>query len=305
MLSPPINTFSKYYRKKYGQVIGKIPLDTGLVCPNRLSGGCIYCRPGSFTPSYLEKKDSIAVQLELGKKYLLRDRFKLYFGYFQQETTTALSTTVLLPMLDDVLAGEDCVGIIISARPDCLDQLLLEKIAELARYTGKEFLLEIGLQSSHDRSLKLLNRNHSFADFVDAVTKIKAFEFLQIGVHLILGIPGETEQDMLTSLRTVCDMGVDAIKLHHLQVIRDTPLHTMHCQKEIPVFTADTYLELLANLLPQIPKEIVMHRLWSHSHPELLVAPRWNLFAGDLSARLQQMMEHRDLYQGKYVDQAR
>jgi len=299
MSNPTINTFSRHYRAKYGQVVGKIPLDTGLVCPNRQLGGCIYCRAGSFTPSYLNKNDSIAVQLELGKKHLLRDRFKLFFGYFQQETTTALLAASLLPMLEDVLAEEDCIGIIISARPDCLEQLLLEKLADLARHSGKEFLLEIGLQSCHERSLQLLNRNHSVADFVDAVSRIKALEVLQIGVHLILGILGETEEDMRTSLRTVCDLGVDAIKLHHLQVIRDTPLHTMHCQQEIPVFSAQAYMELLTRLLPQISKHIVMHRLWSHSHPDLLVAPRWNLLAGDLSVQLQKMMEEQGVYQGK------
>ncbi|MGW8161697.1 MAG: TIGR01212 family radical SAM protein [Desulfobulbales bacterium] len=298
----PVNTFSLHYREKYGQAVGKIPLDTGLVCPNRQHGGCIYCHAGSFTPSYLDKNDSIADQLELGKKFLLKDRFRIFFGYFQQETSTAMAAARLIPVLAEVLADRNCAGIIVSTRPDNLDRLLLEKLAELARKTGKEFLLEIGLQSFHERSLKLLNRNHSVQDFVDAVNRIQAAPELQIGVHLILGIPGESEEDMRTSLCAVCDLGVDAIKLHHLQVIRDTSLHAMHRQQEIPVFTAEGYLELLTRLLPEIPQHIVMHRLWSHSHPDLLVAPRWDLFAGNLSVRLRAMLAEQGVYQGKFSD---
>ena len=302
METHPVNTFSLYYRGKYGQAVGKIPLDIGLVCPNREHGGCIYCRPGSFTPSYLDKNDSLALQLALGKKYLLKDRFRLFFGYFQQETSTALPAAELLPVLAEVLADRDCVGVIISTRPDCLDRLLLEKLAELARSTGKEFLLEIGLQSFHERSLRLLNRNHSVQDFVNAVTRIKKTPELQIGVHLILGIPNESEEEMRATLHAVCDLSVDALKLHHLQVIHDTPLHAMHRRHEIPVFTADGYLELLTRLLPEIPYHIVIHRLWSASHPDLLVAPRWDLFAGNLSARLRGMMEEQGVYQGKFAD---
>lgn len=299
MTTIPIHTFSNHYRKKYGQPVGKIPLDMGLVCPNRKYGGCIYCRADSFTPSYLNRNDSIAEQLKKGKTHLLRDRFKLYFGYFQQETTTALPANKLVSILQGVLPDENCVGVILSTRPDSLDPILLEELAGLAQQTKKEFLLEIGLQSVHERSLKLLNRNHDVGVFVDAVNRIKAFKELQIGVHLIFGIPGESEKDMCTSLKEVCEIGIDAIKLHHLQVIRDTPLHTMHRQQKIFLFTADKYLELLTRLLPEIPKHIVIHRLWSHSHPDLLIAPRWNLFAGNLSARLQKMMKEKEVYQGK------
>lgn len=301
MENQPVNTFSRHYRGKYGQAVGKIPLDIGLVCPNREHGGCIYCRSGSFTPSYLDKNDPLAVQLALGKKYLLKDRFRLFFGYFQQETSTALPPAELLPMLAEVLADRDCVGVIISTRPDSLDQLLLEQMAELARSTGKEFLLEIGLQSFHERSLRLLNRNHSVQDFVAAVTRIKALPELLIGVHLILGIPGESEEDMRATLHAVCGLGVDGVKLHHLQVIRDTPLHAMHRRQEVPVFTAEGYLRLLTRLLPEIPRHVVMHRLWSASHPDLLIAPRWDLFAGNLSARLREMMEEQGMYQGKFA----
>lgn len=301
MNSPLINTFSYHYRKKYGEVVGKIPLDLGIECPNRANGGCIYCHAESFAPSYLNKDNSIAVQVELGKKHLLKGRFQLYFGYFQQETSTAMAASKLIAVLRKVLADEDCVGVIVSARPDFLGQELLEQLSELARETGKEFLLEIGLQSFKEKSLKLLNRNHTIHDFVDAVSRISFVGGLQVGVHLILGIPGESERDMLATVGSVRDLGVDAIKLHHLQVIRNTPLHDMYLRQKFPVFSVDGYLDLLVKLLGEIPEQVVIHRLWSASHPELLVAPRWNMFAGNLSARLRLMMAEQGTFQGKYV----
>ncbi len=300
MTNYPINTFSHHYRRKYGRVVGKIPLDTGISCPNRQLGGCTYCRADSFTPSYLNKNDSITVQLHQGKKHLLRDRFHLYFGYFQQETSTALPHDQLIPMLKGVLADQDCVGVIISTRPDCFDQVMLEQLAYLAQQTGKEFLLEIGLQSIHEKSLQLLNRNHSVADSINAVKRVKKINGLQVGVHLILGIPGESEEDMRTTLREVGNIGVHALKLHHLQIIRDTPLHAQHLEENIPVFTAEGYLELLIRLIPEIPKQIVIHRLWSASHPDILVAPRWDMFAGNLSALLQERMAEKNVCQGKF-----
>lgn len=298
----PVNTFSFHYRRIYGKPVGKIPLDTGMICPNREHGGCIYCRQDSFAPSYLQQKDSIAVQLEKGKRFLLRDRFRLYFGYFQQESPTAMDIADLRPLLEQVLGDYHCVGVIVAARPDNLEQDVLAGLAELAERVGKECILEIGLQSFHDRSLRLLNRHHDVQDFIDTVARIKDLHILKTGVHLILGIPGETEDDMLVTLRQVCDLGVDALKLHHLQVIRDTPLHAMYRRGQIPVFSAAGYLDLLARLLPEIPEHIVIHRLWSHSHPDLLIAPRWDMLAGNLSNLLRETMSRRGVYQGKYAD---
>jgi hypothetical protein len=302
MKHPTVNSFSAHYRRKYCRGVGKIPLHAGPACPNRRHGGCIYCRPGSFAPGYLDRNDPVSRQIARGKTHLLRDRFQLFFGYFQQETATSLAAGELLPMLIPVLADPDCVGIILSARPDCLEKPLLESLAELAARTGREFLLEIGLQSSHERSLRFLNRNHSVQDFIDAVRRVKNFPGLQTGGHLIMGIPGESVEDMRVTLRLAAALGIDALKLHHLQVIRGTPLHAMYRRGDIKVFTAREYLELLTLLLPEISRRVVIHRLWSHSHPGLLAAPRWNMLAGELRVRLDRMMEKRGIWQGKNHD---
>lgn len=299
---PRIRTFGVHCRERFGETVGKIPLDLGLVCPNRAHGGCLFCRPASFTPLALRPGDSLAEQIRRGKALLLKGRFRSYFGYFQQETSTALATARLLPLLAEVLADPDCRGLILSTRPDAIAADLPSALGRLFQRTGKPSLIELGLQSIHDRSLHLLNRNHSFADFLDAVARLHRIDGLEIGAHLLLGIPGESEADMLATVRTVCALPVRSLKLHHLQVIAETPLHRLYLDGQAPVFTRQAYGELLLRLLPHIPATITLHRLWSTAHPDLLVAPRWQCLTGELSTQLQRTMVERGVWQGQRVD---
>ncbi len=299
MAPPRIRTFSHHCHARYGHAIGKIPLDLGIPCPNRARGGCIFCAPASFTPQSLRREDSIAKQIQRGKALLLKGRFRHYLAYFQQETCTALATDQLLPILHQVLEDPDCLGLILSTRPDAIAAELPRELSHLARHQGKDCLIELGLQSCHKRSLQWLNRNHSYDDFLQAVERLAQWSNLQIGVHLILGIPGESEADMQQTLQAVCSLPIHALKLHHLQVIRDTPLHRLYEQGQVPIFTLHAYMELLLALLPHIPASITIHRLWATSPPALLIAPKWNILAGELSQSLLALMEARDITQGQ------
>lgn len=300
---PRIRTFSYHYRSKFGRSIGKVPLDLGLPCPNRQRGGCIFCLPAGFTPHYLSKSDDLARQVAAGKAGLLQGRFRGYFAYFQQETCTAMPAEKLLPLLRVVLADSDCVGLILSTRPDCVEDALLEPLAELMTQSARECLFELGLQSVHERSLALLNRNHGFADFCQAAERIRAAGSFQLGAHLIFGIPGETEEDMLTSLAEVCRRGVTHLKLHHLQVLRGTPLHDLYQLGRVPLFSREGYLDFLLRALPRIPADIAIHRLWATAHPDLLVAPKWQVLAGQLSRELQEKMAAMGIWQGQLAEQ--
>jgi radical SAM protein (TIGR01212 family) len=273
-------------------------VDMGYPCPNRENGGCIFCLPASFTPSYLQKKEEIACQVAQGKQHLLKGRFTKYFGYFQQETCTSIPPAKLLQTILLLLTDDDCIGVILSTRPDYIDEQLLAPLSKIINQKGKECLFEIGLQTVHDRSLKLLNRNHSYEDFQNAVSLIQQANYFQLGVHLIFGIPGETEEDMVSSLKTVCALGIDALKLHHLQVIRNTPLHDLYKQGKVGLFSQEEYLRFLLTALPIIPAGVTIHRLWATSHPGLLVAPRWNVLANNLSRTLKEMMAEKGLRQG-------
>lgn len=299
MEPPRLRSFSQDCRECYGHTLGKIPLDLGLPCPNRAHGGCIFCHPASFTPASLRAIDPLPEQIRRGKALLLKGRFRHYLAYFQQETCTALPTDRLLPQLAQVLGDVDCRGLILSTRPDAIASDLPPALAQLTRASGKDCLVELGLQSCHARSLAWLNRNHGFEDFLAAVELLSRHDQLRIGVHLILGIPGESEADMVDSLRSVCGLPIHALKLHHLQVIRDTPLHRLYEQGQVEVLGLEEYMELLLHLLPWIPPSITLHRLWATAHPALLIAPRWNVVTAELSKRLQQFMVERDISQGQ------
>jgi len=297
---PAIRTFSIHYREKYGQPVGKIPLDCGRICPNRASGGCVFCLPASFTPSYLNPLDHIEQQLTKGKKQLLKTRFVKYLAYFQQESCTAIPLPEMVALLKRIFSDDDCLGVILSTRPDMIERSMLVKVAALVAAYGKECLIELGLQTRHDRSLRLLNRNHSVQDFIDSVRLIRTFPALQVGAHLIFGIPGESPADMAATVRFVGGLGVDAVKLHHLQVIRGTVLADWHAAGRVTVFSLAEYLELLLALLPYLPGHVTVHRLWATAHPDLLIAPKWHVLAADLSRLLQREMDATDLWQGKY-----
>ena len=278
--------------------IGKIPLDVGITCPNRLHGGCIYCRPASFTPTCLRSGDDIPTQIERGKQQLLKGRFRYYFGYFQQETVTALASARLLPLLAMVLDDPFCTGLVLSTRPDHLPDKLVESLALLIEQTNKDCLIEVGLQSIHAKSLELLNRNHTLDDFLGAVRRVRQYDRLQVGAHLIFGIPGESRADMVQTVEFVGGLNLDALKLHHLQVIKDTTLHAMYLQNRFSLFTLEEYMDLLLCILPLLPKHVTLHRLWSTSHPSLLVAPKWHVLTGELSHILQHRLAEHGLYQG-------
>jgi len=301
MIPPRVHTFSHYYRQKYGHPVGKIMVHTGYPCPNRQRGGCIFCGSASFTPGYLEQTDDIAAQIAKGKKSLIKGRFRQYFTCFQQETPTAIGTELLLPLCDFALQDTDCIGIIISTRPDYIGNELLDRLSEILVKTGKECLFELGVQSAHKRSLHLLNRNHSFSDFTDALQKIQQNEIFTTGAHVILGIPGESDLDMISTIQAVCRTGINALKLHHLQVIKNTPLHDMHMRKEISLFSLDEYIQLLLKIVVHIPPEVVIHRFWATSHPDVLIAPKWNILTGVLSVMLREKMEENGIWQGQNV----
>lgn len=301
---PTIRTFSHHCRAAYGERVGKIPLDIGLICPNRKNGGCIYCRAAGFTPSCLDKADDISVQVARAKSFLLRGRFTKYFAYFQQETSTAAPVQQLLDLFEVLLADENCVGLILSTRPDAVGDELLAPLAALITEVGKTCLFELGVQSVHESSLIRLNRNHTYADFTRTVRRLQGYGCYEVGAHLIFGIPHESEADMLHSVKEVCSLGVDALKLHHLQVVKATPLEAMWENGEVELFSMDSYLQHLMKVLVAIPEDVTLHRLWATTHPEFLVAPKWNVLAAPLSRQLREMMERQNIRQGQRVSLA-
>ncbi len=265
-----------------GIKVQKLSIDAGFSCPNRDGsiglGGCIYCNNASFTPSYCSPADPIEVQIEKGKEFFKRKYPEMkYLAYFQSYTNTfGRSADELFSMYNKAAEIEDIVGIIIGTRPDCLPDELLDKLAILN--SKKPVIVEIGAETSSDSTLRLINRNHTWQDVEDAVFRLHN-RGIRTGLHLIAGLPGESEEQVLATVRKACSLPIDSIKMHQLQIVEGTPLLRKWQSGEIEVqpFSLEDYLDLCVKIVNVVPQHICIERFLSSSPPEMVVAPKWGL----------------------------
>jgi hypothetical protein len=274
----------------------------GFTCPNRdgtvALGGCIYCNNSSFSPG--NRRLSITAQLERGKHFLRR-RYgaQKFLAYFQAYTNTYGDVQQLKSLYDEALACADIVGLSIGTRPDCVPDDVLDLLAD---YASRTYLwLELGLESGHDQTLALLNRGHTVAAFDDAVRRAQQRQ-LRLCTHLILGLPGETPADMLATARYIADLGLAAIKFHHLHVVRHTVLEKMYQRGDVALLSLEAYAPLVVDCLEVLPPEMVIMRLMGDAPPAMLVAPDWSRHKTIALRRIEQELEQRNTYQGMYYE---
>lgn len=276
----PYRDFADFLSGHFDCKVQKLAVNAGFTCPNRDgtkgTGGCSYCNNQSFNPAYCAPVRSVAEQLEEGKAFFGRKYPDMkYLAYFQAYTNTH-STDIdrLMGLYQEALAVKDVVGLIIGTRPDCMPQALLDRLAALPAWV----MVEYGAESSHDSTLEFVNRCHSWADTADAVMRTHAAG-IPCGLHLIMGLPGEDEEMMLTTIDRVNRLPVDTVKIHQLQLVRGTRLarDVEEGRYDIPRFTADEYASLCVKLLRRLRPDIAVERFVSQSPPELLIYPRWNL----------------------------
>jgi uncharacterized protein len=296
------NDLNSYLREKFGCRVQKITIDAGLNCPNRdgviSTGGCIYCNErGSGTGSF-QLGLSITEQLTRGKTALLkRYKAKKFMAYFQSFSNTYAQIDRLKVLYDEALSVEDIVGLSIGTRPDCVDESILSL---LENYAKKHLIwLEYGLQSANDLTLKMINRGHDFDCFKNAVELTKE-RGIRICVHVILGLPGETGADMRQTAQMVANLGVDGIKLHLLYVVKGTKMETLYQQGHYECLTMEEYAERVCDFLEVLPASMIIHRLTGDPHPEELVAPLWALQKSTNLLMVQNALERRDTWQGKF-----
>lgn len=293
--------FSQFMKETFGGRVVKIPVHAGFSCPNRDGrvgyGGCTYCYNPSFSPVAEEKK-SVSQQISEGKSRAKRSRKAVKFlAYFQSYTNTYAPLPVLKELYDEALADEEVVGLSIATRPDCISEEILELLQEYAR--TYHVWLEYGLQSIHDNTLRRINRGHTASQFVEAV-QLTRNRGIYIGAHIILGLPGETERHMLQTVRALNKLEVDGVKLHHLQVIENTPLAEEFRRGEFQALTFADYLHLLCHVLEHLSPRIVIHRLIGEVlDDDLLIAPRWGLAKAEIIRAVEQELLRRKSYQGK------
>ena len=282
-MNPYYKDFSEYMLEVFpGMKVQKLSIDAGFTCPNRDGsigrGGCIYCNNASFTPGYCSPRDPVEMQIEKGKAFFRRKYPEMkYLAYFQSYTNTfGRSADALTDMYRKASESGDVVGVIIGTRPDCIPDDLLDGLAGLNR--KKPVIVEIGAETSSDETLRLINRNHTWAQVEDAARRLHS-KGIRVGLHLIAGLPGENGEDVIKTVRKACALPIDSIKMHQLQIVKGTPLLERWEKGEIEVepFTLEDYIELCVRIVKSVPRHICIERFLASSPPEMVAAPKWGL----------------------------
>jgi uncharacterized protein len=294
------NTFSSELKRVFGCKVQRVSVDAGFTCPNRDGSldteGCIFCG-GHGSGSYGIRRDlDIVAQLEDGKEVMRRKyRADKFIAYFQAYSNTYASVHQLRGLFSLALTVPDIVGIIIATRPDCLPDEILEYLAELNLLT--DLWLEIGLQSIHDKSLVIINRRHDHACSVAAIERAKVHG-LRVCTHVILGLPGETREEMLAMAGELNRLEVDGVKLHLLHVIKGTRLAEMHGRGAVELLERDDYAGLVCDFLELLDPRILIHRLTGDGGRDNLVAPLWSLKKFEILNLIDAELERRGTRQG-------
>ena len=302
----PYNTYRAFLKKKYGKRIQKISIDAGFTCPNRDgskgTGGCTYCIPRSFTPAYIQSVQPIPIQLEEAKK-LLRTRYKpdAYIAYFQSFSNTHAPLEHLKALYQEALDDREVMGLAIGTRSDCVDYDKLDYLGELAlRY---DVTIEYGLESSHQVTLNRINRLDTIETFEWAVRETSA-RGIQMGVHVILGLPGETEDMMLETARYISRLPIQFVKIHHLHIVRGTLLAHEYEKEPFPLFELGAYLEFASQFIRLLRPDMVIQRVAGEAHPRHLIGPDWGPRAYEVTAMLENHMLTHGWRQGDLYKQA-
>ncbi len=292
-LTSYVNTFGRYLKAKYGEKIHKLSVDAAFTCPNRDGskgvGGCTFCNNASFVPDST-KAGSIRAQLDAAKaKVTQRTKARRFIAYFQSYSNTYAEVTRLKALYDEALECPDIIGLAVGTRPDCVPDPVLQLLADYQQQ-GHEIWLELGLQSSFDRSLERINRGHGFADYVDAVQRAQRFG-LKLCSHLIMGLPGEAPEDVLTSFDRVVGLGVDAIKVHPLHIVKGTQLAREWKAGDVRELTLDEYADNVAEIVRRAPADLLFHRLHGSGERQYLLAPEWCMHKWDVLKAIGERLE--------------
>ena len=302
------NDFPTFLKRFFTGKVQKISINAGFTCPNRDGtvgyGGCTYCNNQTFNPEYCRTEKLVSVQLEEGKRFFAHKYPEMkYLAYFQAYTNTYGELEALKRKYEEALAVGDVVGLVIGTRPDCMPDALLDYLEALVRWTF--VLVEYGIESTLDRTLRRINRGHTWQVAVDAVERTAA-RGLPVGGHVILGLPGESREDILGQAADISRLPLDTLKLHQLQLIRGTRMAREYEERpeDFHLFhDVDEYIALMVDYIQRLRPDLVLERFVSQSPKELLIAPDWGLKNYEFNHRLQKRMKELDAWQGKLYNQ--
>ena len=305
-VTPLYNEFPSFLKRYFPYKVQKISLNAGFTCPNRDGnkgyGGCTYCNNQTFNPDYCRTEKPISLQLEEGKRFFARKYPEMrYLAYFQAYTNTYGELESLKRKYEEALSVDGVVGLVIGTRPDCMPDALLDYFSTLSQ--KKFVMIEYGLESTLDRTLTRINRGHTHAESEETIRRTAARN-IYTGAHLILGLPGESREEILHHADILSALPLTTLKLHQLQLIRGTRMAREQAEhpEQFHLYTADEYIDLVIDFIERLNPSIVVERFVSQSPKELLIAPDWGLKNFEFTAKVNKRISERNARQGRLLN---
>ena len=298
----PYHSLDSYVREQFGEKLYKLALDGGMTCPNRDGtisyGGCIFCSEGGSGEFAQKQMTSVSEQIEAAKKRLEGKFSGRYIAYFQSYTNTYAPVSYLEPLFMETILHPDVAALSIATRPDCLPEDVLELLSRLNQI--KPVWIELGLQTIHPQTAGLIRRGYPLSCFETAYLNLKK-RGLTVIVHVILGLPGETREMMLSTISYLGNLSprLDGVKLQLLHILKGTSLAAMYQEHPFPVFSMEEYIDFVIDCVELLPPEIVIHRLTGDGPKSLLIAPLWSSNKKLVLNTLTRRFKERASYQGK------
>ncbi|CEK35395.1 radical SAM protein,coproporphyrinogen III oxidase,radical SAM protein,Radical SAM superfamily [[Clostridium] sordellii] len=294
------HTWNYYLRSNFGEKVFKVSINAGFSCPNIdgtiTYGGCTYCSKEGSGDFAGNPNDNLIKQFEDIKQMMHKKWHSAkYIGYFQAFTNTHAPVNILKEKYETILNLEDVIGLSISTRPDCLPDDVVEYLAKLNKKTN--LWVELGLQTIHDKTSKVINRGHDYDTFLEGVEKLKKHNIKTV-VHIINGLPGEDYNMMMETAKAVSELGVHGIKIHLLHVLKNTPMEKMLEKEMFTLMEKDEYVNLVCDQLEILPPEMVVHRLTGDGKRDEMVGPMWSLKKWEVLNAIDDTMKKRNSYQG-------
>lgn len=298
------HSLNYHLRQKFGQKVFKLSLDAGFTCPNRdgtlSKEGCYFCSSRGSGDFAGEREKSINEQMEQIKK-IMHKKWKDGFciAYFQAFTNTYAPVDKLRDLYETALLNTGVVGLAIATRPDCLPDDVLDLLEELNQRTY--LWVEIGLQTIHEKTSRLVNLGYTYETFLNALEKLNQ-RGIETVTHIILGLPGETYEDMLLTGKTVAKLPIQGLKIHLLHLMKGTPLVRFYEEGRLNFLTKEQYVSMVVDILEYVPPEVVIHRLTGDSPRDLLIGPKWSLNKWEVLNDIDNEFIRRKSWQGKKIN---
>lgn len=300
------NAYSEYFKNYFGERIQKLSINAGMNCPNRdgtiAYGGCTYCNNDAFNPSYCDSKKTIHQQITEGIEFHAKRyrRAKKYLAYFQTFSNTYAPLSKLKEIYNEALSFPEVVGLVIGTRPDCINT---EKLRYLKELSEKYYVIvEYGVETINNKTLSRINRGHTYEQSVEAL-QMTANAGIKTGAHFIFGLPGETKEEMLDSVKLISSLPLTTIKFHQLQIIKNTVLAKEYYTKQFdfPQFSLDEYIDFIVSFTERLNPAFVIERFAGEVPPRFLAGPGWEKIRNDqILNRIEHRLTELNTWQGKY-----